>query len=172
MTSYVDLLRAMNVGGTQLAMVDLRALCEAAGFRSVRTFIASGNALFTSDRTAAQVKAALEARLHGHLGKPVGVIVRTAAEMAEVPAGNPFPDAPGNRVNAIFLDAPTSPDLLGRLTGRAEDEEIRLGPREIFVRYGLAGMGRSKLRIPAARQGTARTMNTVAKLAEMAATEP
>jgi uncharacterized protein (DUF1697 family) len=42
-----------------------------------------------------------------------------------------------------------------------------LGDREIFVHYGN-GMGRSKLRIPAARLGTARNMNTVAKLAEIA----
>jgi uncharacterized protein (DUF1697 family) len=47
------------------------------------------------------------------------------------------------------------------------DEEIRLGDREIFVHY-RNGMGRSKLKIPAARKGTARNMNTVAKLAEIA----
>ena len=45
---------------------------------------------------------------------------------------------------------------------------MALGTREIFVHYG-AGMGTSKLRIPAAKAGTARNMNTVAKLAEMAA---
>ena len=46
-------------------------------------------------------------------------------------------------------------------------EKMVLGEREIFVHYG-DGMGRSKLRIPAARAGTARNMNTVAKLAELA----
>jgi uncharacterized protein (DUF1697 family) len=49
-----------------------------------------------------------------------------------------------------------------------KDEKISLGKREIYVFYG-AGMGRSKLRIPAAAAGTARNMNTVAKLAELAA---
>jgi uncharacterized protein (DUF1697 family) len=48
------------------------------------------------------------------------------------------------------------------------DEEMRLGVREIYVYYG-SGMGRSKLKIPAAKHGTARNMNTVAKLAEIAA---
>jgi uncharacterized protein (DUF1697 family) len=48
-----------------------------------------------------------------------------------------------------------------------KDEEIRLGAREIYVYYG-SGMGKSKLKIPAAKSGTARNMNTVAKLAEMA----
>jgi uncharacterized protein (DUF1697 family) len=45
---------------------------------------------------------------------------------------------------------------------------MQLGAREIYVRYP-SGMGRSKLRIPAAKSGTARNMNTVAKLAAMAA---
>jgi uncharacterized protein (DUF1697 family) len=45
---------------------------------------------------------------------------------------------------------------------------MRLGKREIYVHYP-SGMGRSKLRIPAAKAGTARNMNTVARLAEMAA---
>jgi uncharacterized protein (DUF1697 family) len=47
------------------------------------------------------------------------------------------------------------------------DEEMRLGAREIYVHYG-AGMGRSKLKIPAAKHGTARNMNTIAKLVSMA----
>ncbi|HLH12954.1 MAG TPA: DUF1697 domain-containing protein [Methylovirgula sp.] len=169
MSSFVALLRAVNVGGTgKLSMLDLRALCEAANFRSVRTYIASGNVLFESGKSAQEVKQVLERQLHRHAGKPVGVAVRTAAELAQVVADNPFPDAPGDRVAAIFLDASPPPDLIDRVTGRAEDEEIRLGQREIYVLYGH-GMGRSKLRIPGAESGTARNMNTIRKLAEMAA---
>jgi len=86
----------------------------------------------------------------------------------QILAQNPFPGAPANRVTAIFLDDVTSPATLNGVTGRADDEELRLGRREIYVRYG-AGMAASKLRIPAAREGTARNMNTVAKLATMSA---
>jgi uncharacterized protein (DUF1697 family) len=168
MTSFVALLRAVNVGGTgKLAMTALKALCEAAGFGSVCTYIASGNVVFTSGLGEREVKAALEERLLVHAGKPVGVLVRTAAEMAEILAQNPFPDAPGNRIMAIFLDEPATPAVLNGVAGRADHEEIRLGKREIYVLYG-AGMGDSKLRIPAAKAGTARNMNTVAKLAAMA----
>jgi uncharacterized protein (DUF1697 family) len=99
--------------------------------------------------------------------KPVGVIVRTATEMAKVSANNPFPDRPASRTVAIFLDHAPPPDALKDVKGRA-DEELRLGAREIYVHYP-DGMGRSKLRIPAADDGTARNMNTVAKLAAMAA---
>ena len=169
MTVYVALLRAVNVGGTgKLAMADLKAVCEAASFAAVRTYIASGNVLFQSGKSEKIVKATLEARLQAFAGRPVGVVVRKAAEMAAVVAGNPFADAPGNRVVAIFLDAPPAPAALDAVIGRGEDKELALGTREIYVRYG-AGMASSKLRIPGARDGTARNMNTIAKLAALAA---
>jgi uncharacterized protein (DUF1697 family) len=167
MTSYIALLRAVNVGGTgKLPMTGLKALCEQCGFANVRTYIASGNVLFHSPRTEAQVKTALEARLADYAGKSVGVLIRTAAEMAAVLAANPFADRPGNCTVAIFLDTPPPADALERATG-LQQEEMRLGQREIYVFYGQ-GMGTSKLKIPFAKSGTARNMNTVAKLAEMA----
>jgi uncharacterized protein (DUF1697 family) len=93
-------------------------------------------------------------------------MVRTAAEMAAVSANNPFSAMPGNRVSAFFLDAAPAADALSSVSGRA-NEELRLGAREIYGYYP-DGMGVSKLKIPAAKNGTARNMNTVAKLAEMA----
>jgi uncharacterized protein (DUF1697 family) len=49
-----------------------------------------------------------------------------------------------------------------------DDERIAVGKREVYVAYGEKGIGRSRLRIPAAESGTARNMNTVARLAELA----
>lgn len=138
MPTYIALLRAVNVGGTgKLPMSE------------------------------AEIKAALEKRLKAYAGKPVGVLVRTAKEMAAVRDANPFPDAPPNWTYAIFLDAPPPADTLDGIRHRM-DEKVRLGEREIYVAYP-SGMGRSKLRIPAAATGTGRNMNTVAKLAELAA---
>jgi uncharacterized protein (DUF1697 family) len=169
MQSFIALLRAVNVGGTgKLPMTDLKIMCEAAGFHSVKTYIASGNVVFQSPRTEAQVKKVLEVGLAAYAGKPVGVLVRSAAEMAAVLAANPFKDMPGNCTLAIFLDDPPPKDAAEKATGRVR-EEIRLGQRELYVYYP-DHMGQSKLRIPAAKNGTARNMNTVAKLAEMAAT--
>lgn len=167
MTTYVALLRAVNVGGTgKLPMAELRAMCEALGFAGVRTYIASGNVVFESDAQAAEIAARLEARLHEYAGKPVGVLLRTGAEMAAVRDANPFPDGAPNRTVAIFLDAPPPADALEHASGRG-GEAMALGAREIYVHYG-DGMAASKLRIPAAKQGTARNMNTVARLAAMA----
>ncbi len=168
MTTFIALLRAVNVGGTgKLPMEDLRSLCAKAGFAKAQTYIASGNVIFSCRKSERQVKVALEARLEDYAGKKVGVLVRTAAEIAGVAANNPFRGAPAKWTVAIFLDAPPPRDAIDRAVGR-NGERIALGIREIYVHYG-EGMGKSKLRIPAAAAGTARNMNTVAKLAELAA---
>ncbi|OAF05601.1 hypothetical protein AYJ54_01480 [Bradyrhizobium centrolobii] len=168
MGSFVALLRAVNVGGTgKLPMSELKEMCEELGLAAVRTYIASGNVVFTCRKSEAAIKTALERRLHAYAGAPVGVLVRSAAEMARVAAENPFPKAAPNRTVAIFLDKAPPADALAGIRGKM-NEELRLGRREIYVHYG-DGMGTSKLVIPAAKTGTARNMNTIATLAKMAA---
>lgn len=167
MTAYVALLRAVNVGGTgKLPMAELKAMADAAGFRKARTYIASGNLVFESDGSEAEVKRTLEAALERYAGKPVGVLVRTATEMDEVLAANPFGDQPGARVVAVFLDAAPPKDAVAAAK-HLTNERVHVGKREFYVHYP-DGQGVSKLTIPAAKSGTARNMNTVAKLAEMA----
>lgn len=168
MNTYVALLRAVNVGGTgKLAMSELRAMCESIGFAKVRTYIASGNVVFESKLSEASVKTKLERCLEAYAGKQVGVMIRTGAELHAVLADNPFRSAAPNRTVAIFLDAPPPADTLAGVSGQ-QMEEIALGKREIYVHYG-EGMAHSKLKILAAKSGTARNMNTVAKLAELTA---
>ncbi len=147
-------------------MTELRAMCESVGFTHVRTYIASGNVVFDSKLAEASVKSRLERCLEAYAGKPVGVAVRTSAELAQVLAANPFKSAAPNRTVAIFLDAAPPADALGHASGQRE-EEMTLGTREIYVHYS-DGMADTKLKIPAAKTGTARNMNTVAKLVEMA----
>jgi uncharacterized protein (DUF1697 family) len=164
--SYVALLRAVNVGGRQLRMTDMKSLAEQAGLGSPRTYIASGNLLFTSARPESEVKRELETAIGAHMGKPVEVMIRTAAELAEALARNPFADEPGNRVVAIFLDHAPDADALAAAKNVAE-ERLALGTREIYVHFPT-GQGQSKLAFPARLGGTGRNMNTVARLAELA----
>jgi len=167
-TAFVALLRAVNVGGTgKLPMAELKRIAEDLGFANPRTFIASGNLLFTSDDSEAEVRKALEKRLAEHMGKPVAVMVRSAAEMAAVATANPFGDAPGKRVLVTFLPEPPPKGALDQAKGH-DGERLALGSREIYVDYCGTLLGRSKLRIPAAAEGTGRNMNSVAKLARMA----
>jgi uncharacterized protein (DUF1697 family) len=167
MNAYIALLRAINVMGTgKLPVTELKRLCEAAGFKSVRTYIASGNVVFKSSKSEAKVKATLEAEAAAYIGKPVGVLIRTAAEMAAVLARNPFPQMPGNRTVACFLDEPAPANALEAVKNWT-NEQVELGLREIYI-YFPDGQGQSRLSIPAAKAGTVRNMNTIAKLAEMA----
>jgi uncharacterized protein (DUF1697 family) len=168
MTRYIALLRAVNVGGTgHLPMTELRSICRDAGFARIETYLASGNVVFESDADASDVKHELEARLLADAGKPVAVVVRTAAEMVAVWKANPFSALDPRHAYAIFLDGRPPEDALADAVGHGE-EAMQFGDRVIFVYYP-DGMRRSKLRIPAAKSGTARNMNTVARLAEIGA---
>lgn len=150
MAAFVALLRAVNVGGTgKLPMTKLKAMCEELGFGAVRTYLASGNVVFTSRKSESAIKAALEKRLHTYAGAPVGVLVRSAAEMAEVLAANPFPEMAPNRTVAIFLDKAPPADTFAGIRGQ-KDEDVKLGRREIYVHYG-DGMGTSNLQSPSPR---------------------
>ena len=168
LTGYVALLRAVNVGGTgKLPMTALAQMCEAVGFEKVKTYIASGNVVFECEGSEDEVRSAMEGQLHEFAGKSVGVIVRTAAEIAHILARNPFVNTPGNRVMALFVDGALPVDPLDGVTG-IKNQQVRLGKRELFVLYP-DGMANTRLPIPSEKHGTARNMNTVAKLVEMAA---
>ena len=166
MTAYVALLRAVNVAGTgKLPMAELRAMAQGLGLANVRTYIASGNLLFESALSEREVKAALETQIEAYAGKYVPIFVRTAAEMAAVRAVDPFPDAHGSRHMVYFLDA--APPQETQQTARDQAGElIALGLREIYVYYG-DGIRFTKLKLAATKRGTARNMNTVAKLVAM-----
>jgi uncharacterized protein (DUF1697 family) len=169
MTAYVALLRGVNlVGKSTLKMSDLKAIADELKLDKARTYIASGNLLFVSDQPEEKLRAMLEERMQAHMDKQVRVMLRSAKEMAAVVKANPFPDGPGNHVQAFFMNEKPPKDLLETVRNKADDERVAAGEREVYVAYGEKGIGRSRLRIPAAEAGTARNMNTVAKLAELA----
>ena len=162
------MLRAVNVSGTgKLPMAELKAMGVGCGFANVRTFIASGNLLFDSDLSESAVTQLVADKVEAFFGKPVPVLVRSAAEMEAVAAANPFADQPGNRVVAHFMAAAPTQAMLDAATGQ-KDERMALGTRQIYIFYS-DGMGNSKLKLPAFRDGTARNMNSVTKMAELLA---
>lgn len=167
MQGVVALLRAVNVGGTgKLAMAELRRMCGACGFENVKTYIASGNAVFSTGEDGLEVAAMLEERLLEHAGKPVAVMVRTADEMGAVLAQNPFADAPPNRVAVMFLKCDAEAAMLDQASGH-RNEQTAIGCREIYIHYP-DGMGQSRFQLAIAAEGTMRNINTVRKLAAMA----
>ena len=166
-TAYAALLRGINVGGRSvLAMRDLTAICEKEGYGGVKTYIASGNVVFTATAKEAAVRTALERAVGAHMGRPVAVLVRTAAELEAALVANPFPGVAGNRLLVFFLpEAPPRNALAGMVS--PDGEELAIRGRELFVHYPN-GMGRSKLKVPLWSGATSRNMNTVVKLAALA----
>ncbi len=167
MSIYIALLRAINVGGTgKLAMRDLVALCQRAGFADVRTYIQSGNVILCSPAPAAQVQATLQQAVSQAVKKPIGVFLRTPAELVDVLAANPFPEAPGSRVIVFFLDAAPPREALEQAKGQTSEQLILRG-RELYIHYPV-GQAESRLKLPLFERGTGRNLNTIEKLVELA----
>ena len=166
MSSYVALLRAVNVGGGEkLPMKELKRLCEEAGFESVNTYIASGNVVFEATDKPDKAKSILEQRIEDFCGMHIDVFIRTAREMMDLVDANPYPNEPGNQVAVLFLDQKPPADLEKNAKG-VDKETFKGADREVFINYP-DGLGRSKLKLDVG-SGTTRNMNTVKKLADMA----
>jgi uncharacterized protein (DUF1697 family) len=168
MPVHIAFLRAINVGGSgKLPMAELKAICEGLGFADVRTYIQSGNVLFRSDDDIATVERTLDEALGKVLGKNPGVTIRSRADLDAIIANVPFPDAQPNYLLVSFLPEAAADDALEAMVA-PDGEEAMIAGREIYVHYPI-GSGKSKLRLPALKPGTSRNLNTVRKLAEMAA---
>lgn len=165
MNTFIALLRAVNVGGTgKLPMQDLRDMCVRLGFENVQTYIQSGNVVFKSSLEKADVRELIEKKLHEYFQKQMGVIILNLEELRAAFAENPYKNCMPNRVLITFLN-----ESIANLDGikNQKNEEITLVKNLIYVHYG-EGMAQSRLLIPAAKTGTARNINTIAKLIEMA----
>ena len=107
MTTYIALLRAVNVGGTgKLPMANFRTLLHDLGYQNVETYIQSGNAVFDAPGSATSVAKAIAKALERHLPGPAGVLVRTHWQLDALIAANPFAAeaaADGSKVHVAFL---------------------------------------------------------------------
>lgn len=177
MTDFIVLLRGINVGGhKKVPMAELRALAGELGFGDVRTYIQSGNLLFSSDFSSEVVEADLEAALQRRFGFPVDAVVRTVEQWRVYAAGSAFPEAAAERPHLVMLGLsrrPPHPDAEGRLQAAAAAGE-RVVCRGDAVWFDFAGgSARSKL-TPALLERaagspvTTRNWRTVLKLAELA----
>ena len=178
MPAVVTMLRGVNVGGhNQIKMEDLRALCESLGLRDATTYIQSGNVVFRAkERDLAHLAERIGDSILKRCGFLPGVVARTAANLRDAVARNPFParaaSDPG-RLLVIFLAAAPDPEALAKtLKINVGPEEIRFDGRELYIYYPN-GQGQSKLTLPLVEKtlktsGTGRNWNTVIKLLEMA----
>lgn len=154
MASHVALLRGINVGGrNKVAMTDLRDVVTSLGHTGVTTYIQSGNVLFTTpDCDSARLASDLESAMTDAFGMAVSVVVLSEDELAQVLAGNPYPDEPNPKlVHVVFLNAELPPDVLDRIK-TAESTAAAKGSRDTVTAAGRAlflhtpdGFGNSEL---------------------------
>jgi|SRR5580704_3882647 len=144
-------------------MKELAALCERLDFTDVRTYIQSGNVIFTSGLSEDAVRSRLEKSLAVKMGKKIDVMVRTPTELRFVLSHNPFPDKEPAKVAVAFLCEPAPKDFLKNVFAPG-GEQVKPGQREIYIYYP-DGMGRSKLKLPLIGPAvTFRNINTIGKL--------
>jgi uncharacterized protein (DUF1697 family) len=175
---HVALLRAVNVGGrSSLAMADLRAVAEGLGYGEVKTFLQSGNLVFDAKGRPAALERALEAALKQERGIATDFLVRSARELDDIIAANPFPaeakSDPGHLLVMFLKDRVTAQAVAALQEIVKGREVIRPGGRELYITYP-DGIGRSKLtgaviEKKLGTRGTGRNWNTVTKLAALVA---
>ena len=175
---WVVLLRGVNVGGAnRLAMSDLRDLVGSLGHSDVVTYIQSGNVLLTSPRDdRGAVAAEICDGIRATFGLAVSAILRTPDELRAAIAANPFraeADTDAAHVHITFLSAVPEPDRAAQLEPhRFSPERVALVGSELYLDYPN-GAGRSKMNLDYFEKrlgvrGTARNINTVATLIELA----
>lgn len=176
MSRCAALLRGINVGGrSKVAMDDFRRVFVDLGYTDARTYIQTGNVVFTAvDEQPSQLAAGIEERIAADLGLDVDVLLRTEEELAHVISANPFmgSGADTSKLHVTFLaEEPGDQRGAGLESPPGETDELRLIGREVYL-HCPNGYGRTKLnnafiekRLGVA--ATTRTWKTVVKLRDL-----
>ncbi len=175
-TTYVALLRGINVGGrNKVLMADLRTAFEETGHESVQTYIQSGNVVFASDAPRDSLVPAIDAMLTERFGLDIPVAVRSHRQLRTVvekaPAGfGADPDT--YHCDVIFLrDGLTPAQALESVETRGGVDEVWKGASVLYVRRLSAERSRSKLskltQTTAYQHMTIRNWRTTTTLLEM-----
>ncbi len=178
MAVLISLLRGVNVGGhNKIKMDALRALYESLKLRDPHTYVQSGNVVFrTEERDVLVLTKRVQKGIERRFGFRPDVIVRTASELRDAIAGNPFAtrrDIDPSKLLVMFLATDPGPEARNQvLRIKTDPEELRIDGRELYIYYPN-GMARPKLSWAAIEKtlktpGTGRNWNTVTKLLEIA----
>ncbi|HMP79470.1 MAG TPA: DUF1697 domain-containing protein [Pirellulaceae bacterium] len=175
MPSWVVLFRGVNVGGKhKLPMARLVTILESLGCSAVRTYIQSGNAVFTSRQTnRARLATQIVDTVEREFGFRPHLMLLTASELADAVLNNPFKKSvkEPKSLHFFFLDSkPQKPDVEGMKAVATRSERFRL-IGQVFYLHTPDGFGLSKLATVIERRlgvpATARNYNTVAALMAM-----
>jgi uncharacterized protein (DUF1697 family) len=167
-------LRAINVGGRNISMAELRRVFEGLDFEDVETFIASGNVVFKTDATdLPALEIAIEARLFKSLGYEVKTFVRTEPELAAAAEHKPFKGArleSAQALNVAFLSRPPDRETTRLIIGlKTEIDDFQVRGREVYwlcqTRQSDSKFNNTRFEKLLNARATWRGMNTVRRLA-------
>ena len=173
MATWIALLRGVGGGIRPLPMRELTTALEGIGLKNVRTYIQSGNVVFSSAKTAARLTDEIERCIEKNFGFHSSTFVRSVPELRRAAAGTPFPqaDAEPKTLHLFFLAKPAKAAQLDAMNELKTKSEQFVLTSKVFYFYTPEGFGISKL---AAKLGrllgvdmTARNWRTVGKLLEM-----
>ncbi len=178
MPTWVCLLRAINLGShNKVNMPALREALTEAGYQDVRTYVQSGNiVLRTPTRSARKVGDAVRTVVAERFDVDTPVLVRTADELAQVLAWNPFPveaAAQPQKVYVVHLDAQPDPaDVEALLAQDWSPDQVAFQGRDVVLAYA-DGLHASRLERSAAlkritARGTARNWRTLQACLDLA----
>ncbi len=148
MPKHIALLRAINVGGHNVTMADLRGHFEALRLADVETFIASGNVIFSSSaRDVAALETRIERRLEQALGYEVTTFIRSGAELREVAQYEAFDDAQRRAARVLYVgflrDALSAAQKKSLMSFQDDMESFHVHGREVYW-LSRAGQAESK----------------------------
>ncbi|MDH5621447.1 MAG: DUF1697 domain-containing protein [Gammaproteobacteria bacterium] len=176
MTTFVALLRGINVGGNNiLPMQEFRALLTNHGCEDVATYIQSGNAVFRSTASASGLSVSIADGIEAKYGFRPAVLVLTASGFMTIAAANPFavPPEQENHVHISFLQRPASRPNVARLKQLASPSETFVLTDAAFYLHAPDGIGRSKLAAEVEKclgvPATGRNLRTVGRIVALLA---
>lgn len=176
--TFLILLRGINVGGkNKVPMAELRKFLETLGFVDVSTFIASGNAILTSDHKANEIAAQIEAGLPKAFkldSELIKVLVLTHDQLKAVVDGRPtgFGDQPNKyHSDAIFLMGIKAAKAMPIFNPREGVDRVWPGNGVVYSERLSAQRTKSRLSSimasPLYKSMTIRSWNTTVKLLEI-----
>lgn len=173
---YVALLRGINVGGNnKVSMAELKKCLEALGFSNVKTYINSGNVVFTDHGAdTAAIAAKIENSLDQTFKLPIGVVVKNLAEMQAIVQAIPaaWKHDVTMKHNVIFLrPSIDKPSVLDGMTPKADREEVHYVPGALLWAAKLKGLGTTEMfkliKRPIYKDITVRNLNSTLKIYDL-----
>lgn len=172
---YVALLRGINVGGNNtIKMSALKACFEALGFADVKTYINSGNIIFSSDKAEDELVPVVEKCIEDNFHLNVPVVIRSQAEIAKTAAKIPadWVNDQAMRTDVLFLWADVDrPDVLDEISTNPDVDQLIYTPGAVVWHFDRINYRQSKMHsfigTRVYKLMTARNVNTVRRLHQL-----